>query len=250
MEEFSFPLEGVNQIGLSELVAGGDAAQQADVVFLSGEEVTDESLTNLALCEKLTMVSLCGTRVQGPGLRHLRGVSVACLAINGDGFAAGIWEELPHLSVEGLMVAGKGITAAHLSRLAGCESLRDLAVLQSPIGGEGLRVLGSLHRLTDLKLSDTGASDDDMGELSKLTKMESFSLMNDAITDAGLEHLSGLKHLRHLTVGKLPAVGESLLKFKKLRLLTLADMRLNQDVVKKLEGRRRLELRQYRCTVF
>jgi len=91
------------------------------------------------------------------------------------------------------------VTDAGLASLAKVQpKLRrlDLGVVRK-ITGAGLAHLAKLPKLQDLVLQGPGLDDAAAAAIAKLP-LRRLSLRRTAITDAGLEHLAGMRHLEHI----------------------------------------------------
>jgi hypothetical protein len=105
---------------------------------------------------------------------------------------------------------------------------------------EQQEILASLDRLQPgvvmngsdvvvLTLKGTEVRDDDLRNVGRLTALEVLDLEYTKITDAGVRHLAGLKHLRNLSIGGTKITDESLRTIGKLS--TLEDLLMESTAV-------------------
>jgi len=86
-----------------------------------------------------------------------------------------------------------GITDAGLERLAGLGRLRVLDLRGcAQVGNPGLKRLGPLKNLKVLRLGGSSIDDDSLGVLGQFGSLESLTIDEAAVTDAGLARLARL----------------------------------------------------------
>lgn len=234
---------------LAALQAGGDAVRQACLVHLSGEDVTDEAVANLALCGDLDMVILARTSLRGPGLRFLQGRRIQAMYMQELSFAEGIWPELAKLRAEGLQLNEGRISPKNFAELAAMPNLKCIGIGLTPIGRSELAAIARLPHLTQLGLIRTGVCDADLAELTRMPNLTLVRLAFDQITPAGLAHLAALPHLRELDLTGFPDCGDALLELTNLTSLQITDMTIGRSVVDELNRREGLEFRCIRCEI-
>ena len=101
----------------------------------------------------------------------------------------------------------------------------------------------SLSQVTGVSL-DGCASDADLVQVGRLTRLERLSLTSSLITDAGLRHLRGMGTLRQLFLHASPITDEGLAHLNgliRLQLLTLVDTKVTDAGLPYLRGMRSLQ---------
>ena len=195
--------------------------------------ISDGSLRAIGAIEALQLLDLsfCGD-VTDAGLEHLRGLknlrrlNLAGTALTDAGLASiGELTALEELDVSGDLIRrgsldGSGLrhlkALTRLRRLslyntfvddAGLHALEKLPALEALnlgdtwIGPDGLSRLGALKELRELRLAYCGGIDDSALEaLATLTQLEDLDLAFCRITDAGAEHLAGMRKLHRLVL--------------------------------------------------
>ncbi len=94
---------------------------------------------------------------------------------------------------------GDSFTDSALTELCELRQLRVLILRETAITDSGLRSLGGLTRLKALYVESCSITDAGLKELTELAALHSLGLENcPYITDAGIDHLAGMKGLRVL----------------------------------------------------
>jgi hypothetical protein len=162
-------------------------------VYLSGTDVTDGELKELAGLKQLQNLKLYGTKVTDAGLKELAGL-----------------KRLKHLSLY-----KSEVTDAGLKHLARFKQLKRFNLSKTKVTAKGIAELKKA--LPDLKISWTADSalthkaEDKAAkaiqklgafitrdEKAKRNPIVSVDLSDTRVTDAGLKHLAGLRQLRRL----------------------------------------------------
>lgn len=154
-------------------------------VDLSGQEVADSLLQDVARLTSLTELILDRTGLNNRQLGLLRGVKT-----------------LKRLSLNDTQITDLGL--AHLSSLNRLESL-DLR--HTSTSDEGLRHVVKLAKLKELVLGDTRVTDEGLGLLQNLRHLEILDLRHTQVTDSGLDHLSEMKSLKQLFLAHAETTG-------------------------------------------
>lgn len=140
-----------------------------EIVSVSRNPISDESLQTLCQLKMLRVLHLDGTRVTDEGLRHvseLRNLSELRLT------ATSITDEgLRHLSgltsLKELMLWDTRITDAGLKRVAALDNLEHLGLVQTPISDAGLHRLTRLSNLKWLDIRGTKVSKEAVDSLTR-----------------------------------------------------------------------------------
>ena len=128
-----------------------------------GSSVTDKSIANLKILDRLVDLNLSGSKVSDDGLENLEGLS----------------------RLESLDLAKTVIGDAGLRHIAGLRKLETLNLSDTKIGNDGLKNLAGLQRLESLFLCDTRIDDAAIPALAKLGRLERLDLRGTDITSAG-----------------------------------------------------------------
>ena len=179
-EEISFVSKNLTT---EELLQIGAAKRLKVFTWNGGTGMTDEGLAAFAGMKNLSGLFLWSTgRITDAGLKHLSGC-----------------EKLEALNIG---ANGDNITGTGFESLGQCKSLRQLTLNALPkIDGQNLRFLVKLKSFENLRLSACKLINDaDMEWVGQMTQLIYLHLGNTSVTDAGLAKLSGLRHLKELTV--------------------------------------------------
>jgi hypothetical protein len=198
--------EEVTDETLKELAA----LKSLQELILIKTEVTDAGLKELAGLENLQTLNLYETKIKGAGLRDLAGLrnlktlNLHGTSVTGPGLAG--LAEAKNLCV--LDIGETPITDVGLKELAGLSNLQTLQLDgkepdHTPTSRAGNRLAGLKKRFSVPSLPkperyDTRVTDAGLRELVGLSNLQSLNLCRRAITDQGLKELTGLKNLRAL----------------------------------------------------
>lgn len=171
-------------------------------LFLLYSTMNDSDLENLKGMEGLDYLDLSGTKVTGPGLRHLVGLTkLTYLVLRScriDEEHLQTLQRIPNLRY--LDLCGSGISDSGLQHLASLNMLEGLLLQQSLISDSGLDHLVGLRRLRKLWLSQTSITDAGVARLASLHILEELNLSNTGISDEGLLVVGRMKNLRRVFV--------------------------------------------------
>jgi hypothetical protein len=162
-------------------------------INLSGDKVSDDTLTYVARFPKLKKLSLKNTAVTSAGLTKLAGsVSLDKLDLSG---CAKIGDE--------------GLT--HIAHLAG---ITDLGLSNTSMTDAGMASVGKLTGLKTLELGYTAVGDAGLAHLKGMIILNVLRLEGTKVTDAGLDQLKGLKDLKMVNVTGTPVTAAGVEKFR------------------------------------
>jgi len=169
---------------------------------LSGElQITDQGLTHLGTMTTLRHLSLSNAAITDEGLSRLKALtSMESLVlynapqsqISDEGLArlAG-FSKLEKLVITNAKIEGRG--------LAPFTTLTSLSLENNPVDDAGVEILVRNNQLTDLNLSGTKINDKAFKFIgANLSNLKRLSVRQTQLTDAGLEALKPLKHLREV----------------------------------------------------
>jgi hypothetical protein len=157
---------------------GEDYFRRVIGIVTPGGSFDDDGLRWVPALGTIEHLDLDATKVRGPGLVHLEGLS--------------------RLRV--LDLSDTDVDDRYLKHIGSLPGLKDLRLTHTPVGDEGLKHLSGLQQLTRLELGGTRISDAGLAELGRLSRLDTLGLDNTAVTDDGLARLKGLKSLRALSL--------------------------------------------------
>ncbi|MES2790613.1 MAG: hypothetical protein V4719_13465 [Planctomycetota bacterium] len=177
---------------------------------------------------------------QGGVVEQVGGVVVEiALKTNRSAAALPLLSRFPHLRT--LRLHNLPIEANDYRRLASLSGLEELYLARcGPMGGVGLKVIGTLTGLKRLDLSFTKESDVEsktIAHLSGLTKLERLSLSSNSASGADFGFLTDLPHLRSLSLYDVKLVGPVMVdvgKCKPLENLSLCETDIEDKDLKTL----------------
>jgi hypothetical protein len=182
-------VEGPN---LLKQVADGAVAG----IHISDVEAVDATMEQLSHFKSLRRLAIRQVEVSDAGMKYLKPLT-----------------NLEVLIVVRSLVKGSTVFELPLKKLL----LLDLSY--QDLDHRGLQNITRFDSLTELKLSNTLISDDDLKAIGKLSKLERLDLTgNKHVTDRGLEYLKGLKHLTHLDIRRTSVTTQGLRQLKELPL--------------------------------
>jgi hypothetical protein len=150
-----------------------------DQIDLSGDKVTDDTLTYVARFPRLKKLSLKNTAVTSAGLTKLAGlVSLERLDLSGSA-----------------KVSDDGI--AHTAHLAG---ITELGLSNTSVTDAGMASDGRLTGLKTLELGYTAVGDAGLAHLKGMIVLNVLRVEGTSVTDAGLGQLKGLPALTMVNV--------------------------------------------------
>lgn len=205
---------------------GGKSIEQYDV-----EDVSDRDLQALTSSDlrSLRRVAL-SYRVGDEGLTCLRQAS--CLS----------W-----LGYENLRIGDGGLKA--IGQLRGLRHLllniQDQRVEDLSLSASGLKHLGNLSCLTELRAWGHGINDDGVKELARLKQLRSLDIASPLLGDIALQYVATLPNLEELTYRAGEFEGSGLVylaNHPRLKKLTLDGLRFKGHGLSKLSGMKSLRI--------
>lgn len=136
---------------------------------LSGTNVNDDDLAEIALLPELTHLCLNNTRISAKGSAHLRRAT----------------------GLKQLELSGTAITDEELQQFQSISGLEVLKLDGCAITDDGLRHLAGFVELWMLNLDRTAITDNGLIHLAQLAKLRSLSVRGTRVTDEGLQYLHG-----------------------------------------------------------
>ena len=174
---------------------------------ISGTQVTDASLKEVAKLQNLERLHLSGTQITDEGLKEVA--------------------KLQKLIV--LSLATK-ITDEGLVDVAKLQKLTLLNLSRTQVTDAGLKDVAKLQKLTDLILSRTQITDAGLKDVAKLKQLERLSLTDTQITDEGLVDVAKLQNLKSLILNRTKITKAGVAKLKKaLPNCQIDDFRFNAE---------------------
>lgn len=141
--------------------------------------VNDAWLEKLAGLTTLTKLGLANCDVQGPGLKHIAGLT----------------------KLEGLDLTLTPVTDEHLVHLAGLTELKSLGLASSQCNGTGFQHLGALKKLSNVNMHFTPANDAGLAAVAAMPNLERLWVVHAKFTDEAASSLAKHKHLKRLGIG-------------------------------------------------
>jgi hypothetical protein len=201
-------------------------------LWLQGAQATDDGMRSIGTLKDLEFLSIVpAPLVTDDGVAHLRNLKkLKHVWIYKDPYA-----QVPRLTnaslkvvaalpaIEHISLDGGDFTDEGMRAFQGVGGLRSLSLRwASSTGDVGLGYLRSAVRLEHLLLSGTDVSDEGLGHLSAMRELTLLSLGRDCrrVTSAGIDHLAGLSKLEHLHLDNTTVSAEA---FKCLRRLPRLD---------------------------
>jgi hypothetical protein len=139
--------------------------------------ITDDGLRGVAELSGLTEIDLSETRITDAGLNHLRALPL-----------------LQRLSLRGTRISDKGFT--FLSQLT---ELRVLDLAGTDVTGSAI-ANAPLTELVSLSLYDTALTESALEAIGRLPRLRSLSLSRAELTRGATRHLRGMPELRRLAI--------------------------------------------------
>jgi internalin A len=174
-------------------------------VWLEDVPIESATLASFAKLQGMTHLTLINTTITDEGMSHFGKLG----------------------AMQSLRVGGADITTVGLSQIKGMSNLEQLELNDCPmLKGDSLEHLANLRKLTILKLTKTGTTDDALKHVDRFEKLYSLDLSQTAITDKGLENLKSLKELANLDLSHTAVTDkglEALVPVKSLRILDLSE---------------------------
>jgi hypothetical protein len=193
---------------------------------------TDSDLARLIGLERLERVSVGSRHVTDAGLEHLLQIpQLRSLTLHGtQATDAGIARFADRSKLEVFNLAGcERILGTCLKPLAALPRLDTLNLQGTQVGDEGLKAIGQMRQLGYLSLSPVypaKVTDAGLEHLRGLRQLNHLILVSEDITDDGIEHVAVLSNLIYLHLGstQISDAGiEHLVRLKGLKNLELRD---------------------------
>jgi hypothetical protein len=195
-------------------VLGDNAFRQVYIISLEKSNVVDADLAQLSGLPGLQTLWLGNSQVTDTGLASLSHLkSLGGLSLDGTRITDKGLVQLSHLKrLESLGIDATAVSDAGLLHLPA--SLKSLGLVHTMVGDAGL-----IHLPADLQvlgLRNTKVTDAGMPAISRLSRLENLNLGNDAISDAGLKHLEGLRELKILALNNTQVTDAGLVSISRL----------------------------------
>lgn len=126
--------------------------------------------------------------------------------------------KLPNL--QSLNLAGWAVTAEAVAAIGEKTMLREIDLTGSPVGSDVAEALQTATHLQTLKLDGTAVGDSAVRTMSSLP-LETLSLADCPLSDAGLEEIGRIRTLRNLNVARTQVTGAGFRALKNLELVKL-----------------------------
>jgi Leucine-rich repeat (LRR) protein len=154
---------------------------------LSGTQVADAGLKQVARLKNLARLELQSTPVTAAGLRELAGLTRISELHLGESQLSDA--NLRALREIGLLHVVYQAEAKDAERPRSMEEVRSLALCRSPVTDAGLKELAGMQNLTWLDLRDTQVTDAGLKELVRFKQLGRLLLQGTRVTNAGVAEL-------------------------------------------------------------
>lgn len=145
---------------------------ELESMHLLGAAVTDSWLEKISVWTKY---------LQGP--EHIRGFGLRCTSVTGKGLAS--LEVLPNLTH--LAIVDANMKAEHLQGLKSLTKLEELHLSMDQLHDSDLSILQALPKLRVLVLDHSPITDEGMGQIAKVDRLEFLSIVNTKISPKAAE---------------------------------------------------------------
>lgn len=202
---------------------------------LGGERLTQSDFDELGGLESLETVTIRDARVSYERLLPLANLQrLRTLDLNGTLADEYCLRAIGKMSgLQELDLGGTSIRGQHAASLGQVPHLAKLAMSDSRLDDEGLRIIATLHGLRSLDVERCAAiSDDGVRALGTLSDLQELRVSNRSLTDRGIEVVSQLPDLRVVAAGggTFSAAGlDPLRECKQLRELCLRYSRQDRE---------------------
>jgi internalin A len=200
-----------------ERLVGSDVLNRPSYVRIRSEDQLD-SVIQLARVEEL---DLAGVPISETGAGKIERLpELRSLRLDGSTISDGAFRHVGAVSgLENLYLGTAWkLTDEGLIHLRGLQRLRTLG-LPRQATDRSLETVGSLVQLERLFLGGARISDDGLGHLENLTRLQVFSLHGRDISSRGLEHLGRLVQLRELDLSDTKVTDDGLVRLRGLTAL-------------------------------
>lgn len=120
------------------------------------------------------------------------------------------------LDLRHLDLSNSQVTDTGLKLLGPLPALQTLSLESTNTTGHGLRHLGELNQLFQLKLSNSQVTDAGLETLSHLPALQILALDGTKVSGEGLQHLQGLRHINHINLNNTSLMDAGLLHLGKV----------------------------------
>jgi len=178
---------------------------------LHGEKVTDAGLSRLTGLTKLRELDVHATRADGEFLAALSQAPLESLSVSrlSDDSAQQL-KSFPNLTR--LSIYDSPMTERGFAAIAGLRRLKTLRLRHCPnIAPSAFTQLARMHSLKDLDVVDTPVGDDTLALITNL-ELTRLALNSDNVSDTGMKHVCSILTLNQLEIGKKTRVSDHGLK--------------------------------------
>ena len=158
--------------------------QDMRIIFLSGENISDEGLVNLAGMAGIERLGFDSSRITNAGLKHIAGLKAlwGLGLINADIDGSGLAQLVSLADIKQLNVSCSSFDDASMGILARARSLRTLGLAETRVSDEGIRRILQLPNLEVINLSHTKVTDSGVLELGSLPNLQKLFLEGSGVT--------------------------------------------------------------------
>ena len=180
-------------------------------LHLQGDKVTDAGLNQLSGLMKLRELDVRATQANGEFLQALSQAPLESLSISRLSDDSAQWlKSFPNLT--GLSIYDSPMTERGFAAIASLRRLKTLRLRNCPnISPAAFRQLSDMHSLKDLDVVDTPVGDDALAVITNL-ELTRLVLNSDNVSDTGMQHVCGMLTLQQLEIGNKTRVSDRGLK--------------------------------------
>ena len=128
-------------------------------------------------------------------------------------------------TLEIIRVGTNGVTDNGVKALDGLPNLKALHIQGNPITGAGLRTISTWPVLQDLWIIETNVRPEDLSVLKKTKTLQILRVDGLKINDISISYITGLKQIKHLTIGDNQITDKGLLKLASMPNLESVDVK-------------------------
>lgn len=208
-------------------------------LHLNGTKITDACMPALKNCPRLGSVSLPNTEITTAGAKQLLALpTVGDLNLSKTKVSDEFLAHVNSSSVHRLLLSGTGISDQGVKSLKGNHRISDLDLRGTQVTSACLDDLATFRNLQYLNLSSTKVDDEGLKKLAPLKKLHGLNLSDTSVSDAGVDALIALAPTGTLQLVETKVTMEGLrrlAKSGKISQMAISYDRFTEEQKKELE---------------
>jgi Leucine-rich repeat (LRR) protein len=219
-------LKPVDKMTDGKLAALSDMTELEEL-DLAASPISDAGLAHLAQMGKLRSLKINSSEITDAGMAQLKGLTglQELIVVAGKGMTGARMEFLDGMSaLETLSLESAGISDAGFVHLQGLKRLRLLTIRPGKYTVGGLKYVGSLPHLEELRIGQSELTDDQVALLRPPPKLRYLDASWTAIGDRGAETISRIGSLTGLSLRRTKIGNDGLAKLARLKELIDLDV--------------------------